>query len=205
MLKHKTLVGLLVVAAVWVAPAIFAQRTDEIRSAHLALRQAGTGYPDVVGEVNGTQISGRELGAREYVVQKNNPGLGAEHVREVALHAITEERVLLEAAAREGLVVDTREVLDEIGRFRRLAAENEELRDAFRATAEQLGVPEDAVFDDDRVIALYRKAFTLGRMRERIAQSLPAERRGDPGALQGAVDEFVSEKQPRVRTFIRNQ
>ena len=205
MLKQKVLVALLLVAVALATPAIVAQRTDEIRSAHLALRQAGTAYPDVVGEVNGAPISGRELGSREYIVQKNNPGLAAEQVREVAVHAIMEERVLLEAATREGLVVDSREVLDEIGRLRRLAAEHEELRDAFRATAEQLAVPEDVVFDDDRVIALYRKAFTLGRMRERIAQTLPAERRGDPAALQGAVDEFVSEKHPRVRTFIRNQ
>jgi hypothetical protein len=57
--------------------------------------------------VDGTQISGRELGAREYFVQKNNPDLASEEVREIAIHALTEERVLLAAAIREGLFPDT--------------------------------------------------------------------------------------------------
>lgn len=205
MLKRRILLIVLAGAVALGAQGIRAQRGGDIRAAHFALRQAGSSYPAVVGEVDGTQISGRELGAREYFVQRNNPNLPPEEVREIAIHAITEERVLLAAATREGLFTDTQEALDEINQLRKAAAQNEDLQDAFRAAAEQLGVAEDAVFDDDRVIAIYRKAFTLGRMREHIAQSLPGERRGDPAAVQGAVDEFVAEKQPRVRTFIRER
>jgi hypothetical protein len=175
---------------------------DDVQVVPSALQSVGAQYPAVVGEVNGVSISGRELGLREYFVREGNPSLGAAETRKMAVHAIVEDRVLLQAAAREGLVVDRRDVLDEIGRLRSAASNDRDLRAAFRATAKQLGITEDQVFTDERVVAVYQQAFTLGRMREHVAESLPVERRADPAAAQGAVDQFVAERQPQVRMLI---
>jgi hypothetical protein len=176
--------------------------SDDVQKLPFTLQSAGSKYPAVVGEVNGIPISGRELGLREYFVREGDPSLGAAEAREVAVQAIAEERVLLQAAALEGRVVERREVLDEIGRLRSAAGQDRDLRAAFRTTAKQLGITEDQVFTDERVIAVYQKAFTLGRMREHVAQGLPVEHRADPAAVQGAVDRLMAERQPRVRMLI---
>lgn len=175
---------------------------DDVRSAHHGLVEAGSGYGAVVGEVNGVQISGAELGTREYFVRRNEPALESAEVREVAIRAIVEDRVMLEAAAGEGFLVNPQEVLAEVAQLRQLAAKDEGLRNAFRATADQFGIAEDEVFTDARVLAQYQRAFTLGRMKTRIVETLPAERRTDAAAVQGAMDRFVMAHNPRVRIFM---
>jgi len=110
---------------------------------------------------------------REHLVRQNTPELSVKDAREFAMKSIIEERVLLEAATRASLWVSEHEALSAIAELRAIAVKNQELRDAFRATAEQLGVPEECRTNDKRVISLYQQAFTLGRMRDHIANSLP--------------------------------
>lgn len=166
------------------------------------LEDAGADYAAVVGEVNGQPISGSELGAREYFVRRNEPGLGAAEVRKVAVNAITADRILLQAAAAQGLTVDAREVVAELDQMRKLAAEDDELRAAFQSTAAQLGIPYQEVFRDARVLAQYQRAFTLGRMRTRIIETLPVAERTDAVQVGRAVDQFVAAHRPRVRVFV---
>lgn len=166
------------------------------------LEDAGADYPAVVGEINGQQISGSELGAREYFVRRNEPGIGATEVRRVAINAIIADRVLLQSAAEQGLTVDAQEVLAELDQMRQLAAEDDGLRAAFQSTAVQLGITEDEVFRDPRVLAQYQRAFTLGRMRTRIIETLPVGERMDAVQVARAVDRFVAAHRPRVRMFV---
>lgn len=169
------------------------------------LEDAGAVYPAVVGEVNGQQISGGQLGAREYFVRRNEPGLGAAEIRRVAVNAIVADRVLLQAAAEQGLTVDAQEVLAELDQMRKLAAEDGELRAAFQSTAAQLGITEDEVFRDPRVIAQYQRAFTLGRMKTRIIETLPLGERTDAIQVERAVNQFVAAHRPRVRMFVDDE
>ena len=203
-MRNRLLVVFAVAATVGIgAASIGAQHRFDTTSVQSEIAQVAAQYPAIVAEVNGAEISGHELAIREYLVRQNTPALNVKDAREVAIQSLIEERVLLEAATREKLWVSEAEVLSAIAELQAMAAKDQELRDAFRATAKQLGVPEEAVTNDKRVIGLYQQAFTLGRIRDHIADSLPAEKRMDSTAIKEAIDKHVASQRPEVRMRIQ--
>lgn len=169
------------------------------------VQQDGHQYPAVVARVNGQPITGKELAQRVAIVQQSQArGLDKANPARTALEQLIADRVLLESATAYGITVSTDEAQAYALSQHQMAAQAKDIpaQEMVSAEAASLGVAPAQYFTDPRIVEVYRRGMIRGRMRNQIAATLPAERRGDAAAVQAAVLDFATHSGARVERLI---
>ncbi len=119
-----------------------------------------------------------------------------------ALAAAVQETVLFQAAKAEGIGFSDDEIIQRVRSMqdRVNASGDPQAQQAFQWAAQNAGVSDAEFASDPRIIAAYRKAFTVGEMRSRIIAAIPLDRRSDPAATHEAIIEFIQNRHATVRS-----
>ena len=169
------------------------------------LQQDGSQFPSIVARVNGQPISGQLLAQQVYIVQSSQvTGSSKTETVRTALDQIITKQLLLQAAPGAGIVVTEAEAQ---------AFAQEQLRMATQAKggsaleiadiqAKQRGLSVPDYFNDPAVVESYRQVLTIGRMRQKLFETLPVAQRGDTLAQNTVIQVFLEQHRVQVEELI---